>query len=106
MEVEPILAVWAGYYLDGQHVTCDVLPIYVQSAVNELEFLLVNFTDEAQFNSIANHPQGPTSTRYGALRESFGYPDPFTVNYVEIGNGDFFDSSGSYQSKNTLGNRD
>jgi hypothetical protein len=39
--------------------------------MNELEFL-----------------QGDTSTKYGALRASLGYPKPWKVNFVEIGNED------------------
>jgi alpha-L-arabinofuranosidase len=33
--------------------------------------------------------QGPSTSTYGSLRASLGYPDPFTINYVEIGNEDF-----------------
>lgn len=44
---------------------------YVQDALNELEFIT-----------------GDTSTTYGAIRASLGYPDPWTINYVEVGNED------------------
>lgn len=39
--------------------------------------------------SLTNACQGPSTSTYGALRASLGYPDPFTLNYVEIGNEDF-----------------
>ena len=44
---------------------------YVTLALNELEFIL-----------------GDTTTEYGALRASLGYPEPWKLNYVEIGNED------------------
>lgn len=33
-----------------------------------------------------------------ALRASLGHPEPYELNYVEIGNEDFADNSGSYAS--------
>ncbi|KAL9115357.1 MAG: hypothetical protein Q9227_000678 [Pyrenula ochraceoflavens] len=71
--MEPILAVWAGEYLDGTILSEDELAPYVQDALNELEFIM-----------------GDTSTQYGALRESLGYgSDPIMqINYVEVGNED------------------
>lgn len=33
--------------------------------------------------------KGPSTSTYGALRASLGYPEPFTINYLEIGNEDF-----------------
>lgn len=66
--MEPVLAVWAGYYLDGTVIPEDVLGPYVQEALEELEFLM-----------------GDASTTYGALRISLGYSEPFSINYVEVG---------------------
>jgi alpha-N-arabinofuranosidase len=48
----------------------DLTP-YVDDALNELEFLL-----------------GNTSTTWGALRSSYGHPDPYNINMLEIGNED------------------
>lgn len=48
----------------------DLAP-YVEDALNELEFLL-----------------GDISTKYGALRASLGYPEPWKIKYVEVGNED------------------
>jgi len=41
MSLEPILAVWAGLYLDGEVVAEADLQPYVDDVMNELEFLLV-----------------------------------------------------------------
>ena len=64
--MEPILAVWDGLYLDGTIISNASIGVYVQYALDELEFLM-----------------GSTDTQYGALRASLGYPDPFQINYVE-----------------------
>ncbi|ESZ94182.1 glycoside hydrolase family 51 protein [Sclerotinia borealis F-4128] len=76
LDVEPILGVWSGFYLNGDVTNPDVVPEadlqpYVDDAMNELEFLI-----------------GDTSTTYGALRASLGYPEPWKINYVEVGNED------------------
>lgn len=98
MDLEPILALWAGYYLDGEVISEADLPPYVDDAMNELEFLLV-FILYSRLVSSTDHSQGSASTTYGSQRSALGYPDPFMINYIEIGNEDFFDSSGSYQSE-------
>ncbi|TGO18286.1 hypothetical protein BTUL_0011g00920 [Botrytis tulipae] len=76
LNVEPVLAVWAGLYLRDNDSQVLVVPEaelqpYVDDVINELEFLL-----------------GDTSTTYGALRASLGYPEPWKINYVEVGNED------------------
>jgi len=38
-------------------------------------------------------------TKWGAVRAKNGHPEPFRLNYVEIGNEDFFDKSGSYEGR-------
>lgn len=82
LELEPILAVWAGFYLNGPAIAEADLGSYVQDTLDELEFIM-----------------GDVSTPYGALRESLGYPDPWTIKYVEVGNEDNLGGGGStYQS--------
>ncbi|OJJ45936.1 hypothetical protein ASPZODRAFT_160113 [Penicilliopsis zonata CBS 506.65] len=71
MGLEVILGVWAGLYLDGTVVAEADLQPYVDSVMDELEFLL-----------------GDSSTTYGAQREALGY-GAFTINYIEIGNEDY-----------------
>ncbi|KAF2182180.1 glycoside hydrolase family 51 protein [Zopfia rhizophila CBS 207.26] len=82
LNMEPVLAVWAGFYLEGPVIPENALQPYIDDALNELEFLM-----------------GDTSTTYGALRASLGYPEPWTIKYVEIGNEDNLGGGGtSYQS--------
>jgi alpha-L-arabinofuranosidase len=83
LNMQPVLAVYAGYSLDGEHVNpgADLAP-YVQDAVNEIEYAT-----------------GGTNTFWGAQRAADGHPQPFRIQYVEIGNEDFFDGSGSYDGR-------
>jgi alpha-L-arabinofuranosidase len=81
LHAQPILAVWAGYTLNGTVVPQDQLAPYVKSAVDELQY--------------AN---GPTTSFWGHQRALDGHPAPFNVGMVEIGNEDFFDTSGSYNA--------
>jgi alpha-N-arabinofuranosidase len=81
--MEPVLAVFAGYTLNGNHVTNGpALEPYVQEALEEIEYVT-----------------GDASTKWGAQRIKDGYPNPFPLHYVEIGNEDFFDRSGSYDGR-------
>jgi alpha-L-arabinofuranosidase len=54
----------------------------VQDALDEIQYLT-----------------GSTSTPWGARRAANDHPAPFSLNYVEIGNEDFFDGSGSYAAR-------
>lgn len=83
LNMEPVLAVYAGYSLRGDHVNPgpDLAP-YVQDALDEIEYVT-----------------GDTSTKWGAQRAKDGHPKPFPLTYVEIGNEDWFDRSGSYDGR-------
>jgi alpha-L-arabinofuranosidase len=83
LKIEPVLAVYAGYSLHGAHVTPgkDLEP-YIQSALDEIEYVT-----------------GDTSTKWGAERAKDGHPAPFPLRYIEIGNEDWFDKSGSYDAR-------
>ena len=83
MNAEPVLAVYAGYSLKGAHVNPgpDLEP-YVQDALDEIEYV-----------------SGPATSKWGALRAKAGHPEPFTLTYVEVGNEDVFDRSGSYDQR-------
>jgi alpha-N-arabinofuranosidase len=85
LHMQPVLAVYAGYSLHGEHVTPgkDLQP-YVQSALDEIEYV----TGDAQ-------------TRWGAERVKDGHPAPFPLTYVEVGNEDEFDKSNSYDGRFT-----
>ena len=83
MGAEPVLAVYAGYSLRGEYVKpgSDLDP-YIQDALDEIEYVT-----------------GSTQTKWGAQRAKDGHPAPFKLHYVEVGNEDFFDRSGSYDGR-------
>lgn len=83
MGAEPVLAVYAGYSLNGSHINPghDLEP-FVQDALDEIEYVT-----------------GPTTTKWGAQRAADGHPKPYLLHYVEIGNEDWFDRSGSYDAR-------
>jgi alpha-N-arabinofuranosidase len=83
LKIEPVLAVYAGYALHGDHINPgkDLQP-YVQSAIDEVQYVT-----------------GDVSTKWGAQRAKDGHPTPFPLHYIEIGNEDWFDKSGSYDAR-------
>ena len=85
LHMQPVLAVYAGYSLKGDHVNpgADLEP-YVQDALDEIEYVT-----------------GGPGTRWGAERIKDGHPVPFQLTYVEIGNEEWFDKSGSYEQRYT-----
>jgi len=85
LKMQPVLAVYAGYSMAQEHVTPgpDLDP-YVQDALDEIEYVT-----------------GGPDTKWGAERVKDGHPAPFKLNYVEIGNEDWFDRSNSYDGRYT-----
>jgi alpha-N-arabinofuranosidase len=83
LNMQPVLAVYAGYSLGGEHVApgADLKP-YVQDALDEIEYVT-----------------GDVQTKWGAERARDGHTAPFPLNYVEIGNEDWFDKSKSYDGR-------
>jgi alpha-L-arabinofuranosidase len=83
LKMEPVLAVYAGYNLNHSriHPGPDLQP-YVQDALDEIEYVA-----------------GDASTKWGAERAKDGHRAPFKLTYVEIGNEDTFDRSGSYDAR-------
>jgi alpha-N-arabinofuranosidase len=83
LHVEPVLAIYAGYSLGGTHIaTGKDLETYVDSALDEIEYVT-----------------GDTSTKWGAERARDGHPAPFPLHYIEVGNEDYLDRSGSYPAR-------
>ncbi len=83
LDMQPVLAVYAGYSLAHEHVAPGPeLEPYVQSALEEIQYLT-----------------GGANTKWGAERARDGHPAPFPLTYVEIGNEDWFDKSGSYDAR-------
>ena len=83
LKMEPLLAVYGGYSMQQEHVNPgpDLDP-YVQDALDEIEYVT-----------------GGPDTKWGAVRAQNGHPEPFKMTYVEVGNEDFFDRSGSYDGR-------
>jgi alpha-L-arabinofuranosidase len=86
LHMNPVLAVYAGFSLPeggGERVQpgADLGP-YVQDAMDEIEYV-----------------SGGTETKWGAERAKDGHPEPFKLTYVEIGNEEWFDRSGSYDER-------
>ncbi|KAJ5223143.1 uncharacterized protein N7469_009383 [Penicillium citrinum] len=82
LNLEPILAVWGGLALNGDTIPESELYVYVQDALDELEFLT-----------------GSVDTKFGALRAKYGHPEPWKIKYVEVGNEDNLNNGlSSYKS--------
>ena len=83
LKIEPVLAVYAGYSMMQEHVDPGpALEPYVQDALDEIEYAT-----------------GSVDTKWGAERAKNGHAAPFPLHYVEIGNEDWFDRSGSYDGR-------
>jgi len=80
MEMEPLLAVYAGYSLDGTSYPLSHMDEVLAEILGELEFCL-----------------GDVSTKWGSYRAELGHPEPFAIRYVEIGNEDWFSSTYPYR---------
>ena len=83
LKMQPLLAVFAGYTLDGRVVRPgpDLEP-YVQETLEEIEYAT-----------------GGADTKWGALRVRDGHPAPFAIHYVEVGNEDNFDRQRTYDGR-------
>ena len=86
LNMEPVLAVFAGYSLRGQKVKPGPeLDVFVKEALEEIEYV-----------------SGDGNTTWGARRAKDGHPAPFKLRYVEVGNEDNFDrEKGSYDGRFT-----
>ena len=83
LRMQPVLAVFAGYALGHDFVSAGPkLQPFVQDALDEIEYVT-----------------GGANTRWGAERAADGHPAPFPLTYVEIGNEDNADKSGSYDGR-------
>jgi alpha-N-arabinofuranosidase len=85
LKAEPVLAIYAGFSLPPKKELIRPGPSlapYVADALDEIEYVI-----------------GDTRTKWGARRAADGHPAPFKLTYVEIGNEDWFDDSGSYDGR-------
>ena len=86
LSAEPLLAVYAGYSLNGERVAPGkALEPFVQEALDEIEYVIGD----------------ARTTKWGAQRAKDGHPAPFTLHYVEIGNEDSFDKENTYDARFT-----
>jgi alpha-N-arabinofuranosidase len=86
LNAEPVLALFAGYVLSGKHVEpgSPEMNQYTREALEEIEYV-----------------SGPPGSEWGQRRAADGFTEPFPLHYVEIGNEDWFDKSGSYDGRFT-----
>ncbi|HXE54998.1 MAG TPA: alpha-L-arabinofuranosidase C-terminal domain-containing protein [Tepidisphaeraceae bacterium] len=86
LNAEPVLALFAGYVLNGRHVDpgSPEMAQYTQEALEEIEYV-----------------SGPADSEWGKRRAADGFAEPFPLHYVEIGNEDWFDRSGTYDGRFT-----
>ncbi|MEP7367807.1 MAG: alpha-L-arabinofuranosidase C-terminal domain-containing protein [Acidobacteriota bacterium] len=83
MGAEPVLGLYAGYSLNGEYIKSGpALEPFIQESLDEIEYVV-----------------GPVTSKWGARRAADGHPAPFKLHYVEIGNEDAFDKSGSYDGR-------
>lgn len=70
LHIQPVLAVYAGYSMHQGGVT-NQLDFCVQEALDEIEYVT-----------------GDVNTKWGVQRAKDGHPEPFKLEFVEIGNED------------------
>lgn len=84
MEMQNVLAIYSGYSLgDNGESNTDQFP----GTADAMYPLLKEALDELEFCT------GSTDTYWGAKRAEYGHPEPFDIQYVEIGNEDWFGSN-------------
>ncbi|KAG1833621.1 hypothetical protein F4604DRAFT_2017812 [Suillus subluteus] len=83
------MAVWAGVLAQRASLPENELTPYIQQAIDQINFVIGN----------------PATSEPAALRASSWHPEPFPLQYVEIGNEDFFASeSYIYRWRDFVGN--
>lgn len=98
LHLEPILAVYAGLSLDGTFVVDGERHQFVFARKRALgDFIgpgrdLEPFVQEA-LDEIEYITGDAATTTWGARRAKDGHPAPFKLNYIEVGNEDFFGES-------------
>lgn len=67
-----VLGVWAGLALNGDVTPQEYLHFYIDDALDQIEFI-----------------RGPADSPWGSRRAALGHPEPFELEYVEVGNEDW-----------------
>lgn len=63
---------YAGLSLNGDVTPEDQLQQFIDSALEEIEFI-----------------RGPADSKWGSVRAKLGHPEPWKLEYVEVGNEDW-----------------
>ncbi|QBZ62022.1 hypothetical protein PoMZ_10896 [Pyricularia oryzae] len=72
MGMDIVIGVWAGLALNGDITPRDKLQPFIDDALDLIEFT-----------------RGPADSTWGKRRAELGHPEPFKLEYVEIGNEDW-----------------
>ncbi|EFQ31294.1 alpha-L-arabinofuranosidase [Colletotrichum graminicola] len=72
MNLDVVIGVWAGLALNGDVTAKEDLQPFIDDALDQIEFI-----------------RGPADSKWGARRAELGHPEPFTLEYVEVGNEDW-----------------
>ncbi|KAH7127483.1 glycoside hydrolase superfamily [Dactylonectria macrodidyma] len=72
MNMKLVVAVYAGLDVNGGITPKEKLQPFIDSAIEEIEFI-----------------SGPANSTWGSKRAELGHPEPFQLEYVEIGNEDW-----------------
>jgi alpha-N-arabinofuranosidase len=72
MDLAVVVGVYAGLSLDGGITPKEDLQPFIDDALDQIEFI-----------------RGPADSKWGARRAELGHPDPFTLDFVEVGNEDW-----------------
>ncbi|KAI1209797.1 glycoside hydrolase family 51 protein [Annulohypoxylon truncatum] len=70
--MEVVLAVYDGLSLNGDITPQAELQAFVDDALDQIEFV-----------------RGPADSKWGSVRAELGHPEPWSLQYVEIGNEDW-----------------
>ncbi|KAI4870152.1 glycoside hydrolase family 51 protein [Hypoxylon rubiginosum] len=77
--MEIVLGVYDGLSLNGDITPESQLQYYIDDALDEIEFI-----------------RGPADSKWGSVRAELGHPDPWKLQYVEVGNEDWL--SGGWET--------
>ncbi|KAK2041857.1 alpha-L-arabinofuranosidase [Colletotrichum somersetense] len=72
MDLDVVIGVWAGLALNGDVTAKEDLQPFIDDALDQIEFI-----------------RGPADSKWGSRRAELGHPEPFTLEYVEVGNEDW-----------------
>ncbi len=84
LHAQPVLGIYDGTSIYRQIAPGAELEPYVGEALDEIEYVV-----------------GDKSTRWGARRAADGHPDPFNLEYVQIGNNEQMYNKGTYDARFT-----